>query len=86
MISTVNSVTEFMKRNTVFFRFEKKILRFIIRELTTFQQKSKQEREKNFEKFRMDLDGIFESNYERKVLNYFDYYHWIDTKTERSVK
>ena len=86
MISTVNSVTEFMKRNTVFFRFEKKILRFIIRELTTFQQKSKQERKKNFEKFRMDLDGIFESNYERKVLNYFDYYHWIDTITERSVK
>ena len=85
MISTANSVTEFMKRNAVFFKFEKKILRFIIRELPTIQEKSQQERLKKFEKLRTDLDGIFESGYERKVLNYFDYYHWIDAKTKRSV-
>jgi tetratricopeptide (TPR) repeat protein len=84
MISTANSVTEFMKRNAVFFSFEKKILRFILRELPTIQEKSKPERIKKFEKLRAELDSIFESGYERKVLNYFDYYHWIDAKTERS--
>jgi hypothetical protein len=84
MISTANSVTEFMKRNAVFFKFEKKILRFIIRELPVIHEKSKQERVKKFEKLRTDLDGIFESGYERKVLNYFDYYYWIEAKTERS--
>jgi hypothetical protein len=85
MISTANSVTEFMKRNAVFFKFEKKILRFIIRELPTIHEKSKQERVKKFEKLRAELESIFESDYERKVLNYFDYNHWIDTKMERSV-
>ena len=84
MISTANSVTEFMKRNAVFFSFEKKILRFILRELPTIQEKSKPERIKKFEKLRAELDSIFESGYERKVLNYFDYYYWIDAKTERS--
>jgi hypothetical protein len=84
MISTANSVTEFMKRNAVFFSFEKKILRFILRELPTIQEKSKQERIKKIEKLRAELESIFESDYERKVLNYFDYYHWIDTKMERS--
>jgi tetratricopeptide (TPR) repeat protein len=83
MVSTANSVTEFLKRNSVFFRFEKKFLRFIITELATIQEKSKQERIKKFEKLRMDLDGIFESSYERKVLNYFDYYQWIDTQLAR---
>jgi hypothetical protein len=84
MISTANSVTEFMKRNAVFFSFEKKILRFILRELPTIQEKSKQERIKKIEKLRAELESIFESDYERKVLNYFDYYYWIDAKTERS--
>ncbi len=84
MISTANSVTEFMKRNTVFFRFEKKTLRFILRDLPTIQEKSKQERVKKFEKLRAELNSIFESGFERKVLNYFDYNHWIDVQIARS--
>jgi hypothetical protein len=78
MVSTANSVTEFIKRNSLFFKFEKKILRFIIRELPTIQEKSVYERVKKFDKLKTDFDGLFESVYERKVLNYFDYYSWID--------
>ncbi len=78
MVSTANSVTEFIKRNSLFFKFEKKILRFIIRELPSIQEKPVYERVKKFDKLKTDFDGLFESVYERKVLNYFDYYSWID--------
>jgi hypothetical protein len=83
MISTANSLTQFMKRNSVFFRFEKKILRFVIRELPTIEEKTTQERVKKFQKLRTDFDRIFESTYEQKVLNYFDYNNWIDVQISR---
>jgi hypothetical protein len=83
MISTANSLTQFMKRNSVFFKFEKKTLRFISRELRTLEQKTIQERVKKFEKLKTDFDRIFESTYERKVLNYFDYNNWIDVQISR---
>lgn len=72
-----------MKRNSVFFKFEKKTLRFISRELRTLEQKTIQERVKKFEKLKTDFDRIFESTYERKVLNYFDYNNWIDVQISR---
>jgi len=73
-----------MKRNGILFKFEKKMIRFIINELPILLEKPIEARRKKMEKLKMDITTIFESSYERKVLNYFDYFHWIDTQIERS--
>jgi len=84
LISTAKSIADFMKRNGILFKFEKKMIRFIINELPILLEKPIEARRKKMEKLKMDITTIFESSYERKVLNYFDYFHWIDTQIERS--
>jgi hypothetical protein len=76
--STAQSVSDFMKRNGILFQFEKKMIRFIINDLPELWEKPLEIKRKKMEKLKSDITHIFESSYEKKVLNYFDYYHWID--------
>jgi hypothetical protein len=80
MVSTAKSLSEFMKRNDVYYKFEKRIISFISRDLLTLANKANVDRAASFEKLKADIQLIFKSEYERKVVNYFDYLFWIDNK------
>ena len=59
--------------------FEKRILKFLINELPkTLQNKSLNLR--LFKKLSSELEIIFKSEYEKSVINYFDYKLWVDKK------
>jgi hypothetical protein len=59
--------------------FEKRILKFLINEVPkSFQDKSLKLR--HFKKLSADLDVIFSLEYEKSVINYFDYKLWVDKK------
>jgi len=83
MISTARSISEFMKRNGVYYKFERRIIEFISRDLLTLANKSNSEKASCFEILKVDVQKIFMSKYEIKVLNYFDYLFWIDSKLEQ---
>ncbi|MEY4595539.1 MAG: hypothetical protein RIQ47_1949 [Bacteroidota bacterium] len=83
MVSIAKALVEFMKRNAVYYKFEQRIIRFITKELSTVAEKSKIVQEAYFKKLKTDLQLIFKSIYERKVINYFDYIFWIDNKLEQ---
>ena len=80
MISAAKSVAEFMKRNLVYFNFEKRIINFIVKDLPFFQSKSPEVKMKKFQKLKSEFDLIFDSPYEAQVLKYFNYYLWIENK------
>lgn len=82
MISVAKSVAEFMKRNNIYYKFEKRIINFIVKELPFLEIRKNKASVDNFEKLKSDFDIIFRSEYELKVLNYFDYYSWIYQKIE----
>ena len=84
--STALSIADFMKRNRIVFKFEKKMIRFIRYDLTDFQNKSFEVRQKKLKSLKSEITTIFESKYERKVLNYFDYFYWIDSLSTRFNK
>ena len=83
MISTAKALSGFMKRKAIFYRFEQRILRFIISELPTLHDKSGHTKAAVFKKLKKDVLHIFQSEHERKVLNYFDYAYWIESELER---
>jgi hypothetical protein len=82
MFSAAKSVSEFMKRNGVYYKFERRIIGFISSDLLKFNNKTKSAKAVCFEKLKADIELIFNSDYEKKVLNYFDYPLWIDSKLE----
>jgi hypothetical protein len=55
-------------------------------DLPIFLEKPVETRRKKIEKLKSDITLILESNYEKKVLNYFDYYFWIDSQAVRFNK
>ena len=79
MINSAKSTFEFVKRNKLLYDFEKRILKFLINELPkTFQDKSLKLRLSK--KLSSELEIIFKSEYEKSVINYFDYKLWVDEK------
>ena len=79
MINSAKSTFEFVKRNRLMYGFEKRILKFLINELPkTLQNKSLKLR--HFKKLSSELEIIFKSEYEKSVINYFDYKLWVDEK------
>jgi hypothetical protein len=83
MQSTAKSLAEFMKRNKIYFRFEQILLSFIRRELPALKRKSDKQCLSKLLELKTAIEKIFESSFERKVLNYFDYPAWIELKIER---
>ncbi len=79
MIYSAKATNEFVKRNKVMYDFEKRMLKFMIIDLPK-SAVNKTLGIKNFEKLRNDLDIIFKSEYEKSVINYFDYESWIEKK------
>jgi hypothetical protein len=84
--STAKSIKDFLERNGILFKFEKRMIRFIMNDLPILLEKPVETRRKKIEKLKSDITLIFESNYEKKVLNYFDYYFWIDSQAVRFNK
>jgi tetratricopeptide (TPR) repeat protein len=84
--STAKSIKDFMERNGILFKFEKRMIRFIMNDLPILLEKPVETRRKKIEKLKSDITLILESNYEKKVLNYFDYYFWIDSQAVRFNK
>jgi hypothetical protein len=79
MIYSAKATNEFVKRNKVMYDFEKRILKFLINELPkTLQDKSLKLR--LFKKLSSELEIIFNSEYEKSVINYFDYKLWVVKK------
>lgn len=76
------SAEENMKRNKILYRFEKRFTAFIIRDLFRFDAMKSNQKLQKLEQLNTDLIQIFESPYERTVLNYFDYPYWIKLKME----
>ena len=76
------SAEEYMKRNQVLYKFEKRFTAFIVRDLFRFDTMKSFQKLQKLEQLNADLIQIFESPYERSVLNYFDYPYWIKLKTE----
>jgi hypothetical protein len=79
MIYSAKATNEFVKRNKVMYDFEKRMLKFFIREIPKAIG-NKKDKLLIFKKLSADLAIIFQSEYERSVLNYFDYEKWINEK------
>lgn len=79
---SAKSAEEYMKRNEIFYRFEKRFLGFISGDLFRFETMKNLQKVKKLEQLASDLNQIFESPFERTVLNYFDYPHWVHLKME----
>lgn len=79
MIYSAKATNEFVKRNKVMYGFEKRMLKFIIREIPKTVG-NKKDKLLILRKLSADLVIIFQSEYERSVLNYFDYEKWINEK------
>ena len=82
MKNTAKSITEFMKRNKVYYEFEKRFVKFIINDLSGIKYKSRKIKINLLENLKKDLELIYKSEYEIKVLNYFDYFSWVNNKIE----
>ena len=74
------SAEEYMKRNAILYRFEKRFIAFIGRDLFRFENMKSAQKIQKLESLEADLIQIFESPYERSVLNYFDYPYWVRLK------
>ena len=81
MVNTAKSAAEFLRRNKIFYQFEKRIISFISKDLATLRFKSVDLQKEKFRKLYAELNLIFESIFERKVLNYFNYLNWLEEKT-----
>jgi hypothetical protein len=79
MIYSAKATNEFVKRNKVMYDFEKRMLKFLIREIPKAIG-NKKDKLLIFKKLSADLAIVFQSEYERSVLNYFDYEKWINEK------
>lgn len=79
MIYSAKATNEFVKRNKLMYEFEKRMLKFNIREIPKAIG-NKKDKLLIFRKLSADLATVFESEYERSVLNYFDYEKWINDK------
>jgi len=82
MITVVKSLTEFMKRNKSYHKFEKCIIKFILKELPNMRKESNGAKVIKFQKLKFEINSIFKSQYERKVLVYFDYNFWIENNIQ----
>jgi hypothetical protein len=80
MVNTAKSAAEFLRRNKIFFRFEKRMISFITRDLSSKDSQKKSNEIDKFLKLQADLNLIFKSGYEANVLNYFDYVSWLSEK------
>jgi hypothetical protein len=80
---SAKSAEEYMKRNSLLYRFEKRIIGFIVRDLYCFETMKNMQKLKKLKQLNADLIEIFESPYERTVLNYFDYSFWVDLKLKQ---
>jgi hypothetical protein len=80
---SAKSAEEYMKRNSILYRFEKRFTGFIVRDLFRFETMKSMQKLKRLEQLNADLIQIFESPFERTVLNYFDYQYWINEKLEK---
>jgi hypothetical protein len=80
---SAKSSEEYMKRNQIFYLFEKRFLGFIIRDLFRFETMKSTRKLEKLRQLKIDLEQIFESPYERTVLNYFDYFFWVDLKLKQ---
>lgn len=76
------SAEENMKRNQILYRFEKRFTAFIVRDLFRFDTMKSLQKLHKLEQLNADLMQIFESPFERTVLNYFDYPYWIKLKID----
>jgi hypothetical protein len=79
MIYSAKATNEFVKRNNVMYGFEKRMLKFLIREIPKAIG-NKKDKLLIFKKLSADLAIVIQSEYERSVLNYFDYEKWINEK------
>ncbi len=79
MIYSAKATNEFVKRNKLMYEFEKRMLKFITREIPKAIG-NKKDKLLIFRKLSADLAIVFQSEYERSVLNYFDYEKWINDK------
>ena len=61
------------------YEFEKRMLKFIIRKIPKTIG-DKKDKLLIFKKLSADLAIVFQSEFERSVLNYFDYEKWINDK------
>jgi hypothetical protein len=82
MIYSAKATNEFVKRNKVMYDFEKRMLKFLIREIPKAIG-NKKDKLLIFKKLSADLVIVFQSEYERSVLNYFDYEKWINEKIKK---
>jgi hypothetical protein len=80
---SAKSAEEYMKRNSILYRFEKRFTGFIVRDLFRFETMKNIQKLKKLEQLNNDLIQIFESPFERTVLNYFDYLYWVNQKIEK---
>ena len=80
---SAKSAEEYMKRNSILYRFEKRFTGFIVRDLFRFETMKTLQKLKRLEQLKADLIQIFESPFERTVLNYFDYLYWVNQKLEK---
>jgi hypothetical protein len=80
---SAKSAEEYMKRNSILYRFEKRFTGFIVRDLFRFETMKRMQKLKRLEQLNADLIQIFESPFERTVLNYFDYLYWVNQKLEK---
>jgi hypothetical protein len=79
MIYSAKATNEFVKRNKLMYEFEKRMLKFIIRKIPKTIG-DKKDKLLIFKKLSADLAIVFQSEFERSVLNYFDYEKWINDK------
>jgi len=84
MFYAAKATNEFLKRNKLFFAFEKRILKFMMMDLPKSND-VKEPEIKVFRQFQSNLETILESEFERSVLNYFDYRKWISAKIEQLI-
>lgn len=83
MRSSARSAEEYMKRNEIYYRFEKRFVGFIVRDLFRFETMRNNQKLQKLDNLKKDLLQIFESPYEKTVLNYFDYIYWVNLKIEQ---
>lgn len=84
MLYAAKSAKEFMKRHKVLYSFERRFLRFITGDLFRFSALKPAGKVNSLQRLDSDLKKIFESPFEKTVLNYFDYPFWVRLKLDQA--
>ena len=80
MIYSARSASYFLRENNSYFNFEKRILRFIRYELPTIESLSHNQRSEKFVNLKEDFLKLFENEYGKSVLTYFNFIKWTEDK------